>query len=88
MFTDESRFYLKPGGGRVRVWRHLNERYHIDLTFFRGRLSVAALLWFGLAFLWGHTELHIVENGSMNAERYISDILEDYRMPFAPYVGD
>ena len=45
------------------------------------------MVWAGIS-LRARTELNIVENGSMNAERYISDILKDYVMPFAPYIGD
>ena len=45
----------------------------------------SVMVWADIS-LGARTELHIVENKSMNAERYISDILEDYRMPFAPYI--
>ena len=39
------------------------------------------MVWSGIS-LGAPRELNIVENGSMNAERYISDILEDYVMPW------
>ena len=45
------------------------------------------MVWGGINFR-GRTDLHIVQHGTLNGERYITDILQEYVIPFAPFVGD
>ena len=63
LFTEESRFCLKPDDGKVRVWRRRNLRYHhqwniLPRTAFGGG---SVMVWTGIS-LGAPTELHIVEN--------------------------
>ena len=47
----------------------------------------------GSIMIWGgisptaRTDLVLLNNGTINAERYILDVLQDHVVPFAPYVG-
>ena len=45
------------------------------------------MFWAGIS-LEAHTELVILRGRSMNADRYITSVLEEHVVPFAPFVGD
>lgn len=88
LFTDESRFCLRSPDGRERVWRRQNERY-ADCTIservsFRGG---SVMVWAGIS-TEAHTELIFVENGAMNAHRYVEDILQDVVVPYSHFIGN
>lgn len=88
LFTDESRFCLYSSDGRQRVWRRPGERY--AACTFVPRVSHnggSIMVWAGIS-LEARTELVFVEGGSLTAHRYITDILEDHVVPFAPLIGD
>lgn len=88
LFTDESRFCVDFVDGREKMWRYRGERYnqtHFTETVSYGGGSV--MVWGGIC-LGGRTELVIIENGSLTAQRYVTDILEPHVMPFAPFIGD
>jgi hypothetical protein len=44
--------------------------------------------------VWGgvcstaRTDLHVFARGTMNSTVYVTDILEQYVVPFAPFIGD
>lgn len=38
--------------------------------------------------LTARTDFCIVDGGSLSSDRYITDILEPYVVPFAPYIGN
>lgn len=44
------------------------------------------MVWGGIC-LAARTELVPIENGSLTAHRYVTDILEPYVMTFAPFIG-
>lgn len=86
LFTDESRFRLYNNDRRLRVYRRPNERYaqcNFSHTTLFGGGSV--MVWAGIS-LTGRTEL-VVINGSLTAERYIEEILDNHVVPYAPYIG-
>lgn len=88
LFTDESRFSLQGPDGRQRVWRRDGTRYQQPhfvrrSNFFGGSVMV----WGGIQYD-AKTELHICGRPSVTAAIYIRDILLDYVVPFAPFVGD
>lgn len=88
LFTDESRFCLKPDDRRVKVWRRPGERYaQCNIVGRESYGGGSVMVWGGIS-LGARTELHIVENGSLTAVRYVTDILEPIVMPFAPYMGN
>jgi len=45
------------------------------------------MVWGGIS-LGARTDLHIVEGGVLTADRYATEILEEYVVPYAPYIGD
>lgn len=88
LFTDESRFFLHSNDRRARVYRRPHERYYqcnISETHLFGGGSI--MVWGGIS-LTGRTDLHVFNRGSVTADRYITDILEPYVVPFAPYIGE
>lgn len=88
LFTDESRFCLRSPDGRGRVWRRRGERY-AECTF-SPRVSFqggSVMVWAGIS-MEARTELYLVPRGSLNADRYINEILEDYVVPYAPFIMD
>lgn len=87
LFSDESRFSLYGADGRVRVWRRRGERFaQCNIT---GRVMFgggSVMVWGGIS-LEAKTELHVFRRPTLDAGTYITDILEDYVVPFAPFVG-
>lgn len=87
LFTDESRFCVNFVDGRERMWRYRGERY--NRTNFTETVSYgggSVMVWGGIC-LGARTELVLIENGSLTAHRYVTEILEPYVMPFAPLIG-
>lgn len=88
LFTDESRFCLYNNDRRVRVLRRPNERYaqcnFSHNTLFSGG---SVMVWGGIS-LTARTDLVVIQNGTVTAERYILEILEQHVVPFAPYIGE
>lgn len=88
LFTDETRISLRGADGRVRVYRRPNERH--------SRFNVVERVPFdgGSVMVWGgisaeaHTGLVFFDNVRMNAENYISNVLRDIVVPFAPLIGE
>jgi hypothetical protein len=88
LFTDESRFCLRSPNGRERVWRRRNERY-ADCTISE-RVSFnggSVMVWAGISTN-AHTALIFVENGAVNAHRYVQNILQEAVVPFSHFIGD
>lgn len=88
LFSDESRFCLRSPDGRQRVWRRAGERYAqcniVPRVSFNGG---SIMVWGGITMDY-RTELVVVEGGSLNADRYIREILQDHVVPFAPLIGN
>lgn len=88
LFTDESRFCLRSPDGRERVWRRRNERF-VDCTISE-RVSFnggSVMVWAGIS-RDARTDLIFVENGALNAHRYIEDILQNAVVPYSHFIGD
>ena len=80
-FTDESRFCLTRGDGRIRVYRRSNERYTEACTLERDRFGGG-----GSVMVWGSVSQHhqtelVVIAGNLNAVRYREDILLPHVVP-------
>lgn len=87
LFTDESRFCLRSPDGRERVWRRPGERFEqccISERIPFGGGSV--MVWAGVS-LHDRTELVLIENGSLTADRYIRQCLSDHVIPFSHLIG-
>lgn len=88
LFSDESRFCVNFVDGRERMWRHRGEHYR--QANFTGTVSYgggSVMVWGGIC-LGARTELEIISNGSLTAQRYITEVLEPHVMLFAPSIGE
>lgn len=88
MFTDESRFTLYTHDGRQRVYRRPGERYYqacIEEKVPYGGGSVH--VWAGISSE-SRTELVVIENGTLTAERYVNEIINEYVGPFLVNMGE
>jgi hypothetical protein len=88
LFTDESRFCVNTIYGKERIWRRRGERYSQcnftpKVPFGGGSIMV----WGGIG-LGARIELVIVDMGTLNADRYITNILQDHVVPLAPNIDD
>ena len=88
LFSDESRFSLKCPDGRERVWRRTGERYAECTMSVRTPFGGGSVMVWGGISMEARTELVFIENGSLNAHRYINEILINHVVPFAPFIGD
>ena len=87
LFTDKSRFCVDFTDRHARVWRIPNERF--------APVCVAEHDWFGggSVMVWagisaqGKTDLHVIDNGTLTALRYVNEILDVYVRPYAGAVG-
>uniref|UniRef100_A0A4W5JLR5 Tc1-like transposase DDE domain-containing protein n=1 Tax=Hucho hucho TaxID=62062 RepID=A0A4W5JLR5_9TELE len=82
LFTDESRFCLTRGDGRICVYRRRNERYTEACTLERDRFGGG-----GSVMVWGGVSQHhrtelVVIAGNLNAVRKREDILLPHVIPF------
>lgn len=88
MFSDESRFCLYKHDGRNRVYRRPNERY------IQGCIEEKVAYGGGSVHVWAgissesRTELVVIENGTLTAERYVIEILNDHVGPFLMDMGE
>ncbi|XP_069694773.1 sensory neuron membrane protein 1-like [Periplaneta americana] len=78
LFSDESRFSLKSPDGTERGMHIVCK----DAIRWRFRDGV------GRHLHGGPNGMVIVENGGLNAHRYINEILVDHVVPFAAFIGD
>lgn len=85
--TDESRFTLYSNDARARVYRRQGERY-LDSTVREVRSfgGGSVMVWGGIS-LNRRTALHVFENGTLTARRYIDEILQPIVIPFANQEG-
>jgi transposase len=88
LFTNESRFCRFSNDRRMRVYRRPGEPYvqcNIAQAVSYGGGSI--MVWGGIS-LEGRTELVIVNQGRLAADRYVTTILEPHVVPYAPYIGE
>jgi hypothetical protein len=88
LFTNESRFCRFSNDRSMRVYRRPGEPYvHCNIaqavSYGKGSIKV----WGGIS-LEGRTQLVIVNQGRLTAERYVTTILEPHVEPYASYIGE
>lgn len=87
LFTDESRFSIFGSDRRIPVYRREGERFaQCNIRSARNFGGGSIMVWGGIC-LEGHTELAVFRRGSLTADRYIRDVLEEHVIPFAPVIG-
>ena len=87
LFTDESRFCVDFTDRRGRVWRMPNERFAPVCVAEHDRFGGGSVMvWAGIS-AQGKTDLHVIDNGTLTALRYVNEILDFYVRPYAVAVG-
>lgn len=87
LFTDESRFCLDFTDKRQKVWRMPNERFHTLNVSEHDRYGKGSVMvWAGIS-MNGKTDLYVIENGTLTADRYCNEILDRFVRPYAGAVG-
>lgn len=81
VFTDESRFALFKNDGRINVRRRRNERQSNDCFLERHTVPTMGVMVWGAISYNSKSPLVRIE-GTINAKKYISDVLEPVCIPF------
>ena len=72
---------------RVRVWRMRNERFAEVCIAEHDRYGGGSVMvWAGIS-AQGKTDLHVIDNGTRMAERYVNEILDVHVRPYAGAIG-
>ena len=88
LFTDESRFCVDFTDRRARVWRMPNERFAPVCVAEHDRFGGGSVMvWAGIS-AQGKTDLHVIDNDTLKALRYVNEILDVYVRPYADAVGE
>ena len=88
LFTDESRFCVDFTDRRARVWRMQNERFAPVCVVEHDRFGGGSVMvWVGIS-AQRKTDLHVIDNGTLTALRYVNEILDVYVRPYAGAVGE
>ncbi|GFW89050.1 transposable element Tcb2 transposase [Trichonephila clavipes] len=83
LFTDESRFTLGSDSGRLLIWRNRSTRYQSNTVERHSYRGGGIMVWAGIS-LGGHTDLHVLQGGTLNDVRYRDEIIDPY---VRSYVG-
>ena len=88
LFTDESRYCLDYTDRRARVWRRPGERFHAANIAEHDRYGGGSIMvWGGIS--WdGRTDLVVLNQGTLTAQRYRDEILDTQVRLYAGAVGD
>ena len=87
LFTDESKFCIDFKDRRARVRRAHNERFAPVCVAEHDRYGKGSVMvWAGIS-MQGKTDLHIIENGTLTAVRYVNEILDVYVRQYAVAIG-
>ena len=89
LFTDESRFCVDFTDRRARLWRIPNdERFAPVCVAEHDRFGGGSVMvWAGIS-AQGKPDLHVIDNGTLTALRYVNEILDVYVRPYAGDVGE
>ena len=80
VFSDESRFCLQQGDGRIRVWRKKGERYADCCVREQDRHRGGSVM------VWGAIDTHeksnlIIIDGNLNAAQYVDQVINPEVVP-------
>lgn len=81
VFSDESRFCVQYSDGRIRVWRLRGDRTSPACIRYRHRgPAPGVMVWAAIGYTTRTSLVRI--DGTLNADRYISDILRPVVVPY------
>ena len=87
LFTGESKFCIDFTDPRARVWRARNERFEPVCVAEHDRYGKGSVMVWSGSGMQGKTDLHIIENGTLTAVRFVNEILDVYVRPYAGAIG-
>ena len=87
LFTDESRFSLDGNDRRARVWRQRGHRYHEYAIVEHDRWGGRSLMIWGGISMGGRTDLYVLTGQTMNAQRYLDNVIRPIVVPYAGAIG-
>ncbi|KAI5695774.1 hypothetical protein M8J75_003330 [Diaphorina citri] len=87
LFSDETRVCLNSPDGRERVWRRRGERFTDACMSEREPYGGGSVMFWAGISSEGRTELVSVPSPTLNAERYVTDILEEHVVPLSRIQG-
>ena len=88
LFTHESRFCVDFTDRRARVWRMRNEPFAPVCVAEHDQFGGGSvMIWAGIS-AQGKTDLHVIDNGTLTALRYVNEIFDVYVRPYAGAVGE
>ncbi|KAK7099837.1 hypothetical protein V1264_022885 [Littorina saxatilis] len=88
LFSDEKRFCLEPGDGRVRIWRRPGQRFANNNILQHDRWGGASVMKWGAIGVNQRVGPVVFQNigqgrrNGVNADRYINQVLRPYVVPF------
>ena len=86
--TDESRFCLDFTDRCARVWRMPNECFAPVCVAEHDRFGGGSVMVWARISAQGKMDLHVIDNGTLTALRYVNEILDVYVRPYAGAVGE
>ncbi|GFX79313.1 transposable element Tcb2 transposase [Trichonephila clavipes] len=87
LFTDESRFTLGSDSGRLLIWRNRSTIYQSNTVERHSYRGGGIMVWAGIS-LGGHTDLHVLQGGTLNDVRYRDEIIDPYVRSYAGAIGN
>ena len=88
LFSDESRFCLDHTDGRAGVLHRPGERYQDACIVQHDRYGGGSLMvWVGI-IMASRTDLLVLQQGSMTAQRYRDKVLDLHVRPYVSAIGD
>lgn len=87
LFTNESRFSVEGNDRRVRVWRRRGHRFRDYAIAEHDRWGGPSLMVWGGISLGGRTDLYVMRGQTMNAQRYLDNIIRPIVLPYAGAIG-
>lgn len=87
LFTDECKVKFFNDDRRIRVWRRRGERFSESCIHEVDRFGGPNVMVWGGISLHGKTELTILNQGTVTAERYIQNVIRPQVIPFAQRMG-
>lgn len=87
LFTDESKVKFFSDDRRIRVWRRECERFSDACVHESDRFGGPNVMVWGGISLTCRTELVILNQGTVTAQRYIEQVIRHHVIPFAQQAG-